>query len=42
MHLKGNTEPVGAGVPAKQATRCLAPASPVFAAKAAPTGIAQS
>jgi len=28
---------VGAGAPAKPATRCLAPASPVFAAKAAPT-----
>ncbi|NVN62087.1 hypothetical protein FGL97_02325 [Pseudomonas putida] len=30
--------PVGAGVPAKQATRCLAAASPVFAGKPAPTG----
>ncbi|NVN62088.1 hypothetical protein FGL97_02330 [Pseudomonas putida] len=30
--------PVGAGVTAKQATRCLAPASPVFAGKPAPTG----
>ncbi|PTV63404.1 hypothetical protein DBL03_06865 [Pseudomonas putida] len=30
--------PVGAGVPAKQATRCLAPALPVFAGKPAPTG----
>ncbi|QDW60587.1 hypothetical protein EZZ80_00660 [Pseudomonas putida] len=29
--------PVGAGVPAKQATRCMAPASPVFAGKPAPT-----
>ncbi|QKL00530.1 hypothetical protein GEV39_03540 [Pseudomonas sp. NY5710] len=28
---------VGAGVPAKQATRCLAPAAPVFAGKPAPT-----
>ena len=32
--------PVGAGVPAKSPTRCMAPASPVFAAKAAPTMIA--
>jgi len=32
--------PVGAGVPAKSPTRCMAPASPVFAAKAAPTVIA--
>ena len=31
------TLPVGAGVPAKYATRCMAPALPVFAAKAAPT-----
>ncbi|PNB02124.1 hypothetical protein C1X73_04110 [Pseudomonas sp. FW305-130] len=31
---------VGAGVPAKQATRCMAPASPVFVAMAAPTVIA--
>ncbi|PYC09481.1 hypothetical protein DMX12_02165 [Pseudomonas sp. MB-090624] len=28
----------GAGLPAKQATRCLAPAAPVFAGKPAPTG----
>ncbi|AUZ61233.1 hypothetical protein PRJ_4666 [Pseudomonas sp. XWY-1] len=34
----GHISPVGAGVPAKQATRCLAPASPVFAGKPAPTG----
>ncbi|AJG12028.1 hypothetical protein RK21_00520 [Pseudomonas plecoglossicida] len=31
---------VGAGLPAKQATRCLAPASPVFAGEPAPTGAA--
>ncbi len=31
---------VGAGSPAKQPTRCMAPASPVFAGKPAPTGIA--
>ena len=31
---------VGAGKPAKQVTRWMAPALPVFAAKAAPTGIA--
>ncbi|QKL01358.1 hypothetical protein GEV39_08020 [Pseudomonas sp. NY5710] len=31
--------PVGAGVPAKQATQCLAPAAPVFAGKPAPTGV---
>ncbi|TFW21592.1 hypothetical protein E4L40_18285 [Pseudomonas putida] len=30
--------PVGAGVPAKQATRCVVPASPVFAGKPASTG----
>ncbi|APO80426.1 hypothetical protein BL240_02510 [Pseudomonas putida] len=30
--------PVGAGLPAKQATRCMAPASPVFAGEPAPTG----
>ncbi|PPB13421.1 hypothetical protein F1602_19865 [Pseudomonas putida] len=29
---------VGAGLPAKQATRCLAPAAPVFAGTPAPTG----
>ncbi|PLV03393.1 hypothetical protein CXG50_25210 [Pseudomonas plecoglossicida] len=29
--------PVGAGKPAKQATRCLAPAAPVIAGKPAPT-----
>ncbi|RCL28383.1 hypothetical protein C6A77_07165 [Pseudomonas sp. AFG_SD02_1510_Pfu_092] len=32
--------PVGAGKPAKQMTRCMAPAAPVFAAMAAPTGTA--
>ena len=26
-------------MPAKQATRCMAPAAPVFAAEAAPTGV---
>ncbi|PWQ89006.1 hypothetical protein DKX15_16310, partial [Enterococcus faecium] len=31
-------DPVGAGLPAKQAPRCMAPASPVFAGKPAPTG----
>ncbi|NIF27620.1 diguanylate cyclase [Pantoea sp. Tr-811] len=31
--------PVGAGLPAKQAPRCMAPASPVFAGKPAPTRI---
>ncbi|AYO02197.1 hypothetical protein D8767_25895 [Pseudomonas sp. LTGT-11-2Z] len=31
--------PAGAGAPVKQATRWMAPALPVFAAKAAPTGI---
>ena len=30
--------PVGAGMPAKQATRCMAPAAPVFAGEPAPTG----
>jgi len=30
--------PVGAGMPAKQATRCMAPAVPVFAGEPAPTG----
>ncbi|MNN56058.1 hypothetical protein D3C81_1709690 [compost metagenome] len=30
--------PVGAGLPAKQAPRCMAPASPVFAGEPAPTG----
>ncbi|AJG17283.1 hypothetical protein RK21_05775 [Pseudomonas plecoglossicida] len=29
---------VGAGLPAKNATRCMARASPVFAGKPAPTG----
>jgi len=32
--------PVGAGLPAKQATRWMAPAAPVFAGKPAPTGMA--
>ncbi|RCL25617.1 hypothetical protein C6A77_13510 [Pseudomonas sp. AFG_SD02_1510_Pfu_092] len=36
-----HTQPhVGAGKPAKQAARWMAPAAPVFAATAAPTGIA--
>ncbi|AVH34949.1 hypothetical protein AL532_00835 [Pseudomonas monteilii] len=30
---------MGAGSPAKNSTRCMAPAVTVFAAKAAPTGI---
>ncbi|ORL68700.1 hypothetical protein EGN69_17415 [Pseudomonas monteilii] len=30
---------VGAGLPAKQNTRWVAPASPVFAGKPAPTGV---
>ena len=34
--------PVGAGKPAKQAMRWMAPALPVFAAKAAPTGTARA
>ncbi len=34
--------PVGAGLPAKQATRWMAPAAPVFAGKPAPTGMAHS
>ncbi|AYN10313.1 hypothetical protein CHN49_10815 [Pseudomonas putida] len=29
---------VGAGLPAKQVTRCMAPAAPVFAGEPAPTG----
>ncbi|RCL28712.1 hypothetical protein C6A77_04895 [Pseudomonas sp. AFG_SD02_1510_Pfu_092] len=33
---------MGAGSPAKQAARCMAPAAPVFAAKAAPTGFSAS
>ncbi|APO84752.1 hypothetical protein BL240_26235 [Pseudomonas putida] len=31
---------VGAGSPAKNATRCMAPAKPVFAGEPAPTGAA--
>ena len=34
--------PVGAGLPAKQATLCMAPASPVFAGAPAPTGRAHT
>ncbi|AJG11946.1 hypothetical protein CMV24_22870 [Pseudomonas plecoglossicida] len=37
---EANAVPVGAGKPAKQAVRCMAPAAPVFAATAAPTGTA--
>ncbi|QKK96574.1 hypothetical protein GEV38_11500 [Pseudomonas sp. 13159349] len=33
---------MGAGSPAKQATRWMAPATPVFAAEAAPTGTARA
>ncbi|RPD95099.1 hypothetical protein EGN69_03345 [Pseudomonas monteilii] len=29
---------VGAGLPAKQATRCMAPVAPVFEGEPAPTG----
>ncbi|AJG17209.1 hypothetical protein RK21_05701 [Pseudomonas plecoglossicida] len=29
---------MGAGLPAKKSTRCMAPASPVFAGEPAPTG----
>ncbi|AJG14777.1 hypothetical protein RK21_03269 [Pseudomonas plecoglossicida] len=29
---------MGAGLPAKNPARCMAPASPVFAGKPAPTG----
>ncbi|UPK86450.1 hypothetical protein E5221_16360 [Pseudomonas sp. A2] len=36
----GGGAPVGAGMPAKQATRWMAPAAPVFAGEPAPTGIA--
>ncbi|AJG14307.1 hypothetical protein RK21_02799 [Pseudomonas plecoglossicida] len=32
--------PVGAGLPAKNPTRCMAPAAPVFAGEPAPTGTA--
>ena len=38
--LRVNRHPVRAGLPAKQAARCMAPASPVFAGKPAPTVIA--
>jgi len=34
--------PVGAGVPAKRATRWMAPAAPVFAGRPAPTGVEQA
>ncbi len=33
---------MGAGLPAKNLTQCMAPAWPVFAGKPAPTGIAQT
>ncbi len=39
--LKPAAGPVGAGLPAKQATQWMAPASPVIAGKPAPTGTAQ-
>ncbi|QCI11962.1 hypothetical protein E6B08_11605 [Pseudomonas putida] len=38
--LASGEDPVGAGLPAKQIPRCMAPASPVFAGKPAPTGTA--
>ncbi|RII75956.1 diguanylate cyclase [Pseudomonas monteilii] len=34
--------PVGAGLPANEAPRCMAPASPVFAGKPAPAGFPQN
>jgi len=39
---KRSAYPVGAGAPAKNPTRYMAPAAPVFAAKAAPTGCSGS
>ncbi|AJG14009.1 type II secretion system protein J [Pseudomonas plecoglossicida] len=36
--LEARAVSVGAGAPAKQATRWMAPALPVFAGKPAPTG----
>ncbi len=39
MNTPNYTIPVGAGLPAKQTLRCMAPAMPVFAGKPAPTGI---
>ncbi|AZL67178.1 hypothetical protein EJA05_05255 [Pseudomonas oryziphila] len=38
LHVSPTQIPVGAGLPANQATRYLAPATPVFAGKPAPTG----
>ncbi|UPK88378.1 diguanylate cyclase [Pseudomonas sp. A2] len=35
--MKAIWDPVGAGSPAKNPTRCMAPASPVFAGEPAPT-----
>ncbi|HBK48352.1 MAG TPA: diguanylate cyclase [Pseudomonas sp.] len=40
--MKPGTGPVGAGVPAKNSTRWLAPAAPVFAGMPAPTGTASN
>ncbi|RCL24397.1 hypothetical protein C6A77_16380 [Pseudomonas sp. AFG_SD02_1510_Pfu_092] len=37
MNPKPALVPVGAGKPAKQATRCMPPTAPVFADKPAPT-----
>ncbi|APO81822.1 hypothetical protein BL240_10375 [Pseudomonas putida] len=39
--LEARAVPVGVGAPAKQATRWMAPALPVFAGMPAPTGTAQ-
>ncbi|RCL28123.1 hypothetical protein C6A77_08660 [Pseudomonas sp. AFG_SD02_1510_Pfu_092] len=36
----GHTNPVGAGMPAKQAARWMAPAAPMFAGAPAPTELA--
>ncbi|QEQ86609.1 hypothetical protein F1602_04525 [Pseudomonas putida] len=40
LHVGFTLNPVGAGVPAKQVLRCMAPAPPVFAGMPASTGIA--
>ncbi|QKK99509.1 hypothetical protein GEV38_27615 [Pseudomonas sp. 13159349] len=39
--LKASAVPVGAGMPANQVPRCVAPALPVFAGTPAPTGTAK-
>ncbi|PTU50357.1 hypothetical protein DBB42_20550 [Pseudomonas plecoglossicida] len=39
LFFEAGANPVGAGLPAKQATRRMARASPVFAGKPAPTKI---